>query len=81
MITYEMRRAKMQKPGDEDEQLRLAKQYAKRLRNEAKNMGSLAEKLAQNEKVKEAERIVRQIRHNIWDIEEELIQNQKAQLA
>ena len=81
MITYEMRRAKMQKPGDEDEQLRLAKQYAKRLRNEAKNMGSLAEKLAQNEKVKEAESIVRQIRHNIWDIEEELIQNQTAQQA
>jgi hypothetical protein len=74
MITYEQRVSKMLKPGDEDEQLRLAKQYSKKLRNEAKKQITLAGKLKINEKVKQAESVVRKLRQNIFDLEDMLFE-------
>jgi hypothetical protein len=64
----------MLKPGDEDEQLRLAKQYSKKLRNEAKKQITLAGKLKINEKVKQAESVVRKLRQNIFDLEDMLFE-------
>ena len=72
MITYEQRVAKMCNPGDEDTQLRLAIKYAKNLRSNAKRVTMLAEKLAINEEHREAEAVVRQLRRNIFDLQDML---------
>jgi hypothetical protein len=73
MITYEQRVAKMLKSGDENEQLRLAKQYAQRLRKEAKSGRTLEEKLALQAIAKEADTVIRKIRQNIFELEDMLI--------
>jgi hypothetical protein len=72
MITYEQRVAKMNKPGDEDEQLRLAKQYAKRLHNNVKSGKTLEEKTLLQTTAKEADGVISKIRQNIFDLEEML---------
>jgi hypothetical protein len=69
MITYEQRVANMNKPGDEDEQLRLAKQYAKRLHNNAKAGKTLEEKIQLQTTAKEGDAVTRKIRQNIFDLE------------
>jgi hypothetical protein len=74
MITYEQRVAKMLKPGDESKQLRLAKQYAQKLRKEAKNGKTLEEKLALQAIAKEADTVILKIRQNIFDLEDMLIE-------
>jgi hypothetical protein len=74
MITYEQRVAKMLKPGDENKQLRLAKQYAQKLRKEAKNGKTLEEKLALQTIAKEADTVILKIRQNIFDLEDMLIE-------
>jgi hypothetical protein len=74
MITYEQRVAKMLKPGDENKQLRLAKQYAQKLRKEAKNGKTLEEKLALQAIAKEADTVILKIRQNIFDLEDMLIE-------
>lgn len=61
---------------DAEKQLTLAKGYVTRLRNEAKKAGSLAEKLAFNEKLKNAEEVLRKLRMMIFDIEDALAASQ-----
>jgi hypothetical protein len=61
---------------DAEKQLELAKEYVKRIRNEAKKAGSLAEKLALNEKHKEAEGVLRKLRLMIFDIEDAIAAGQ-----
>ncbi len=66
----------IQTPADAEKQLTLAKGYVTRLRNEAKKAGTLAEKLALNEKLKNAEQVLRKLRMMIFDIEDALAANQ-----
>ncbi|MDC8832820.1 hypothetical protein [Alteromonas gilva] len=76
MITYEARVAKMKTPGDAEKQILLAKKYSQRLRTKAKSPGlSLTEKLAINQKHKEAEKVLRQLRLNVFDLEDMLTAN------
>ena len=72
VITYEQRVRKMQKPGDEEIQLRRAKNYVRRLRNRMRNADSLEEKLLLSKAVKEAESVLRRLRQNIFDLEDML---------
>jgi len=63
---------KIKTPEDAEKQITLAKQYAMRLRAEAKKQKTLAEKIAYQEKVKLAERVMREMRRLIWNIEDAL---------
>jgi ribosome-binding protein aMBF1 (putative translation factor) len=79
--SYEDRVAKIKTVKDIDKQLNLATAYSKRLRTAAKKAEMLAEKLALNEQHKIAERVVRQLRHGIWDIEDRILAEQAASAA
>jgi hypothetical protein len=67
IVSYETRVAKMHKPGDEDQQLRLAKNYVKALRLRFKKASRLDEKLEIGQAVKQAESVLRKLRLNIFD--------------
>ena len=81
VISYEDRVAKMEKPGDEDEQLRLAKEYMKRMRRKAKAAGTLDAKLRLYEAQKEAEAVVRQLRLHIFELEDMLRAKMNGEVA
>jgi hypothetical protein len=72
MITIHDRVEKIHTPEDAEKQITLAKQYAMRLRAEAKKQKTLAEKVSSQEKVKLAERVMRDLRRLIWEIEDVL---------
>lgn len=72
MPTLQQRIESIKTLEDIDKQMLLAGNYAKYLRKEAKKAEILDEKLAINKLQKEAERIVRQLRMAIWDIEDSL---------
>ena len=74
IVTYEERIAKMNKPGDEDKQLRLAKQYVRRLRVKLKKTNSLVKKVEINKAVTGSECVLRKLRLNIFDIEDMLFE-------
>ena len=73
VVTYEERVAQMHVPGDEEKQLRLAKEYVKRLKRKLKKAPSLDEKLEINAAISEAEQVLRKLRLNIFDLEDMLI--------
>lgn len=64
------RLARIKTVEDIDNQIRLAKQYMMRLRNEAKGKPTLDEKLATQKKVKAAESTLRKLRMRSFDIED-----------
>ena len=70
IVSYEARVAKMQKPGDVDRQLRLAKIYVKSLRLKFKKAPSLDEKLVLGKAVKDAESVLRQLRLTFFDLQD-----------
>ena len=70
MVSFEQRLKKIKTTEDEEEQVRLSKGYVARLRNEAKKCETLDGKLAMNEKVKQAESVLRKMRRSIFDIED-----------
>ena len=72
IITYEQRVAKMKKTGDEDIQLKLAMQYVNRLIAKSKKADTLEEKLDLKEAVKKAECVLRNLRLNVFDLEDML---------
>ena len=72
MPTLQQRIESIKTLEDIDKQMLLAGNYAKYLRKEAKKAEILDEKLAINKLQEEAERIVRQLRMAIWDIEDSL---------
>jgi hypothetical protein len=74
IITYEQRVSKMKCVGDEDKQLKLAKQYVSRLRNKLKKVDTLNEKIEINNDIKMAESVLRQLRLNVFDLEDMLIE-------
>lgn len=67
------RLAKIKTVDDVDEQIRLAKQYARRLRTEAKAKVLMDETLTVQAKLKEAERTLRKLRMRCFDIEDAII--------
>ena len=62
--------SKIQTADDAENQIRLAKAYMLRLRAESKKDMTLAEKLAIQEKANAAEKVLRQLRRLIFDIED-----------
>jgi hypothetical protein len=81
MITYEQRVAKMNKPGDEDTQLRLAKQYARKLHDKAKAGNTLEEKIALKKIAKRADAVMHKLRQNIFDLEDMLYKKAEQEKA
>lgn len=77
-MDLKQRLAKIQTVDDAEKQLTLAKKYVKRLRTEAKNAPTLAEKLALNEKLKAAEIVLRKLRQMIFDIEDAIAEGKTA---
>lgn len=75
-MNLKQRIAKIHTNDDLEKQIELSREYVKRLRNEAKKAGTLAEKLALNERLKEAERVNRELRRLSFDIEDALAANQ-----
>jgi len=75
-VNLKQRIAKIHTNDDLEKQIELSREYVKRLRNEAKKVGTLAEKLALNERLKEAERVNRELRRLSFDIEDALAANQ-----
>jgi|AntRauTorckE5430_2_1112549.scaffolds.fasta_scaffold07660_2 hypothetical protein len=73
MKTYNQRVSEIKTVADIDKQLRLAKQAAMQLKRESKNDRiTLAEKIAFGKQAQEAERVLRQLRQNCWDLEGQL---------
>lgn len=75
-MNLKQRIAKIHTNDDLEKQIELSRESVKRLRNEAKKAGTLAEKLALNERLKEAERVNRELRRLSFDIEDALAANQ-----
>lgn len=75
-MNLKQRIAKIHTNDDLEKQIKLSREYVKRLRNEAKKADTLAEKLALNERLKEAERVNRELRRLSFDIEDALAANQ-----
>ena len=76
-LTYDQRVANMHRPGDEDKQLMLAKGTVTRLRNKLRRATniSLEEKVARQKEIDEASAVLRKLRLNIFDLEDELERN------
>jgi hypothetical protein len=62
--------SKIQTVDDAENQIRLAQAYMLRLRADAKKSTMLADKLAMQEKAAAAEKVLRQLRRLIFDIED-----------
>lgn len=75
-MNFNQRLAKINTVEDAEEQIRLAKNYARRLRLEAKKADTLQAKLTLQEQVKQAEATLRQLRQAIFDIEDALAEGQ-----
>lgn len=73
VVSYEHRVAQMQIPGDEDRQILLAKRYVRRLKQKARLAVSLNDRLLLKEDVKEAEKVLRKLRLNIFDLGDMLV--------
>lgn len=74
MITYENRVAQIKTVACIDDQIRKAKAYARRLKLATQKPGlTLAEKVAGLEKHKQAEQVLRTLRRNSFDIEDDLL--------
>lgn len=73
VVTFEQRRAKIKTIDDLEEQIRLSRTYLKRLRLKAVNAATLDDKLAINEDVKAAEKVVRTLRYKSFEIEDEIL--------
>lgn len=77
-MNLKQRLEKIHTVDDAEKQLTLAKNYVKRLRTEAKNAPTLAEKLAIHEKLKESEIVLRKLRQMIFDIEDAITEGKTA---
>ena len=67
--TYAQRVARIQRPGDEDVELRRAKDYVRRLKRAATKAFSRQEKKELLDAVREAEIVLRRMRANIYALE------------
>ena len=67
------RLVKINNVDDIDEQIRLAKQYSRRLRREAQAKLLMDETLIVQRKLKEAESVLRKLRMRCFDIEDAIV--------
>jgi len=74
IVSYEKRVSNMHEPGDEDKQLQLAKNYVKALRRKMKRSDNLKDKLTLLQAEKEAKAVLRQLRVNIFELQDMLDQ-------
>ena len=72
IVTHEQCVARMKQPGDEDRELRLDKQYVRRLKNRYCKMSSLDEKIRLEQSIRDAEEVLRKLRLNIFKLEDRL---------
>jgi primosomal protein N'' len=72
MVSFEQRVKNIKTVEDAEEQIRKAKDYVRRLKLKSKAQDTLTEKIALQEEIKMAERVLRQMRRAIWDIEDAL---------
>jgi len=70
--SFAERRAKIKTVADIETQLALAKQYVASIKREMKGAPTLAAKQAIAEKVVDAERVLRRLRMESFDIEDEI---------
>lgn len=71
IITYSQRVGKIQQPGDEAKQLSRAKGYMLRLKRESRrDIADPEERARQAKRYEAAQVVVRQLRSNIFDLEE-----------
>lgn len=70
--TYHQRRANIHTVNDLEDELRKANLYVRRMRRNAKNAKLLESKIKIQQSVKEAESVLRKLRCNYFDIEDEL---------
>ncbi|WP_419604657.1 hypothetical protein [Thiolapillus sp.] len=70
--TYEQRVARMKRPEDVDRELKRAKAYMMRLRGKMKKAASFDEKIQLEKDIKLAESVLRQLRLNIYELEDQL---------
>lgn len=76
MLSYEQRLAKIDSVAELDNQLRLAINTVKRIKGKLRNAGSFSEQmLFYRPQLKVAEQIVRKLRANYFDIEEQMNQS------
>lgn len=78
MVTFKARVEQIVTAEDAEEQIRLAKNYVKRLRLKAKQEVTLDAKLRVQEDVKAAENVLRQLRRAIFDIEDAIADGKPA---
>lgn len=73
MVNYDDRVAQIKTVEDIDTQIRRAKAYVKLMRTKSKNpQYSLAQKLAAQEVTKQAEAVLRKLRMNSFDLEDQV---------
>ncbi|WP_294042398.1 hypothetical protein [Thiolapillus sp.] len=70
--TYEQRVARMKRPEDVDRELKRTKAYMMRLRGKMKKAASLDEKIQLEKDIKLAESVLRLLRLNIYELEDQL---------
>ena len=70
--TYEQRVARMKCPEDVDRELKRAKAYMMRLRGKFKKAASLDAKIQLEKDIKLAESVLRQLRLNVYELEDQL---------
>lgn len=74
IVTYEQRVAKIDSIEELENQIRLSREYVRKIQRELKNFeGSFDQKLAINRRLKDAEVVVRKLRFNSFDIEDKLL--------
>jgi hypothetical protein len=73
MVTYEDRLKNIIKKSDIEKQLNLAKKQVMRLRNKSKKEKTLALKVERLAEVRQSEQALRQLRINVFDIEDSLL--------
>jgi hypothetical protein len=71
--SFAERRAMITSTDELEKQITLSREYVKRCRRHAKQSGlTLEQKLAWDQRQKEAEKVVRELRRKAFDIEDEL---------
>lgn len=79
VLTYENRRSSIRSEGDIEQQIRRAKACVTRLHNAGKRATNLEDKVALHQKRNLAQQVVRKLRLNYFEIQDELRKKQKDQ--
>ena len=78
MVTFEERLQQIQTLDDVEVQMHRAKAYVMRLKRNARDAETLKEKLDIGQQVKDAERVLRNMRRSVFDIEDAILQGRPA---